>query len=190
MLAPSLNPKDIFLAKYDINSIITNKGKRAKGQPDGTNKEKNSKPCLLNPNIVAPRTIVKLKENVNAKWLVEAKLYGTIPIKLFNNIKTKITNIKGKYAWPLLLLICPTTIPCTVAYIDSPGKDHPFETTLDALLDKRNSINTKKPPIVKYKPIFVKDIEKLPKTGAFKEIKFLISNWSKGLKICVFISIR
>jgi hypothetical protein len=67
MLAPSLNPKDIFLAKYDINSIITNKGKRAKGQPDGTNKEKNSKPCLLNPNIVAPRTIVKLKENVNAK---------------------------------------------------------------------------------------------------------------------------
>ena len=68
----------MFLAKYDINSIITNKGNKAIGQPDGTNKEKNSKPCLLNPKIVAPRTIVKLNENVNAKWLVEAKLYGLI----------------------------------------------------------------------------------------------------------------
>jgi len=105
-------------------------------------------------------------------------------------MKTNKTNINGKYAWPLLLLICPTTIPCTVAYIDSPGKDHPFEITLDALLDKRNNINTKKPPIVKYKPIFVKEIDKLPKSGASKEIKFLISNWSSGLTICVIISMK
>jgi len=74
MLAAKRKPNEIFLAKYEINSIITNKGNKAKGQPDGTNKEKNSKPCLLKPNIVAPNTIVKLNENVKAKWLVEAKL--------------------------------------------------------------------------------------------------------------------
>lgn len=74
MLAANLKPKDTFLARYEINSIVTNKGKRAKGQPAGTNKEKNFRPCFWNPNIVAPNTIVKLRANVNAKWLVEAKL--------------------------------------------------------------------------------------------------------------------
>ena len=59
-----------------MNSINTNKGKKAKGQPAGTKREKNAQPCFWNPNIVAPKTIVKLKENVNTKWLVEAKLYG------------------------------------------------------------------------------------------------------------------
>lgn len=55
-------------------SIKTNKGNRAKGQPAGTKIEKNSNPCFRNPNIVAPKTIVKLKANANTKWLVEAKL--------------------------------------------------------------------------------------------------------------------
>ena len=59
-----------------MNSINTNKGSKAKGQPAGTKREKNAQPCSWNPNIVAPKTIVKLKENVNTKWLVEAKLYG------------------------------------------------------------------------------------------------------------------
>lgn len=67
MLAASLKPNDTFLAKYDINSINTNKGNSAKGQPDGTNNEKNFKPCLLRPNIVAPKTTVKLNEKVNMK---------------------------------------------------------------------------------------------------------------------------
>ena len=57
-----------------MNSINTNKGNSAKGQPAGTKREKNTKPCFWNPNIVAPKTIVKLKEKVNTKWLVEAKL--------------------------------------------------------------------------------------------------------------------
>ena len=73
-------------ARYEINSIITNKGNKPKGQPAGTNKEKNSKPCLLKPNIVAPKTTVKLRKNVSIKWEVEAKLYGTIPIKLLTKI--------------------------------------------------------------------------------------------------------
>ena len=67
MLAANLKPKEIFLAKYEMNSIKTNKGNKAKGQPAGTKSEKNTKPCFWNPNIVAPNTIVKLKANVNAK---------------------------------------------------------------------------------------------------------------------------
>ena len=67
IFAANLRPKDTFLARYDINSINTSKGNNAKGHPDGTNKEKNSKPCLLKPKIVAPNTTVKLNENVNAK---------------------------------------------------------------------------------------------------------------------------
>src|ERR1700734_1344061 len=97
MLALKRNPKLTFLAKYEINSIKTNRGNKPKGQPAGTNNEKNSKPCLLNPSIVAPNTTVKLIENVNIKWLVEAKLYGTIPIKLLININMNNVYMNGKY---------------------------------------------------------------------------------------------
>ena len=67
-----------------MNSIITNKGNKGKGQPAGTNKEKNFKPCLENPNIVAPNTIVKLRAKVQAKCPVDAKLYGqhSMPYRL------------------------------------------------------------------------------------------------------------
>lgn len=57
-----------------MNSIKTNRGSRAKGQPAGTNREKNSNPCFWKPKIVAPKTIVKLRANVTTKWLVLAKL--------------------------------------------------------------------------------------------------------------------
>ena len=57
-----------------MNSIKTKSGKSGKGHPAGTNKEKKPKPCFWNPKIVAPNTIVKLNENVKAKWLVAAKL--------------------------------------------------------------------------------------------------------------------
>ena len=90
ILAANLSPKDTFLAKYEINSIKTKSGNNPKGQPAGTNKEKNFNPCFWNPNIVAPKTTVKLSENVNIKWDVDAKLYGIIPSKLF--IKMKINN--------------------------------------------------------------------------------------------------
>ena len=60
ILAASLNPNDTFLDKYEMNSIKTNKGNNAKGQPEGTNNEKNFNPCLWKPNIVAPKTTVKL----------------------------------------------------------------------------------------------------------------------------------
>jgi hypothetical protein len=57
-----------------MNSIITNNGNKPKGHPAGTNNEKNFRPCLENPKIVAPKTIVKLNANVNAKCPVDAKL--------------------------------------------------------------------------------------------------------------------
>jgi hypothetical protein len=67
MFAANLSPKDTFLARYEMNSIITSKGNNPKGQPAGTNKEKNFNPCSLNPNTVAPNTTVKLSENVKIK---------------------------------------------------------------------------------------------------------------------------
>jgi hypothetical protein len=67
MFAANLKPNETFLDKYEINSIKTNKGNNAKGQPEGTNKEKNFSPCFWNPNIVAPKTTVKLIENVKIK---------------------------------------------------------------------------------------------------------------------------
>lgn len=74
ILAANLSPKDTFLAKYEINSIKTKRGNKPKGQPDGTNKEKNFNPWTWKPKIVAPNTIVKLSEKVKIKWAVEAKL--------------------------------------------------------------------------------------------------------------------
>lgn len=67
MFAANLKPRLTFLAKYEMNSIKTNNGNNANGQPDGTNREKNFNPCLLNPKIVAPKTTVKLNEKVKTK---------------------------------------------------------------------------------------------------------------------------
>jgi hypothetical protein len=80
MFAANLKPNDTLRARYDMNSISINNGKRGKGVPAGTNKEKNTTPCLAKPKIVAPKTIVKDKANVNANWLVLAKLYGLLGI--------------------------------------------------------------------------------------------------------------
>ena len=67
ILAANLSPNEIFLARYEMNSIKTNKGNKPKGQPAGTNNEKNTKPCFWKPSIVAPKTTVKLRANVNIK---------------------------------------------------------------------------------------------------------------------------
>ena len=75
-MAANLRPNETFLAKYEINSINTSSGKRARGQPAGTNKEKNFKPCFIKPNMVAPSTTLKLIKNVKLKWEVQAKLYA------------------------------------------------------------------------------------------------------------------
>ena len=69
-------------------------------------------------------------ENVSIKWEVEAKLYGTIPIKLFTKININSAYIKGKYICPLFAFIWFITMLCTVAYIDSWLIDQRLETTL------------------------------------------------------------
>src|ERR1700684_1246472 len=91
ILADRRKPRLTFRAKYDINSIKTSKGNKPKGQPTGTKREKKTNLCSFNPRIVAPNTTVKLRENVNTKCDVEAKLYGTIPIKLFISININKT---------------------------------------------------------------------------------------------------
>ena len=67
ILAPNLNPKETLRARYEINSISTKRGNNANGQPAGTNNEKKCSPCFWKPSIVAPKTIVKLKEKVKIK---------------------------------------------------------------------------------------------------------------------------
>lgn len=78
ILAPKRKPKDTCLAQYEINSIRTSKGSKPKGVPAGTNSEKNFNPWFRKPNIVLPKTTVKLKAITNRKWLVVAKLYGLL----------------------------------------------------------------------------------------------------------------
>jgi hypothetical protein len=62
-LANNLTPKEKALAIYEINSIKTNKGTKAKGVPAGTKKEKKCNLCLANPKIVTPINIVTLRPN-------------------------------------------------------------------------------------------------------------------------------
>ena len=164
-----------------MNSIKTNKGNKAKGQPDGTNNEKNFNPCLWKPNIVAPKTIVKLIEKVKIKWDVDAKLYGTKPIKLFTNINKNNTYIKGKNICPLFGLIWFTTIPCTVAYILSWLIDQLFGIILLLFVANKLYVKIIKILIDKYKPMFVIINDTFPSIGACKLNRSLISNWSKGL---------
>lgn len=52
------------------------------------------------------------------------------------------------------------------------------------------STNTKYPAIVKYKPMFVRDNDRLPNIGASMLNKFLISNWSSGLIMFVKLFIK
>ena len=88
IFAASLKPKEMFLAIYDINSMRVKSGSKPKGQPVGTNNEKNFNLCNIKPNMVAPKTTVKLIKNVRAKCEVGAKLYGTIPTKLLVSMNT------------------------------------------------------------------------------------------------------
>lgn len=78
IFAASLRPNDTALDKYEINSIKTRRGSKARGVPAGTKREKNSTPCFWKPRIVAPRTILKLKEKARIKCEVDAKLYGQL----------------------------------------------------------------------------------------------------------------
>ena len=58
-LANSRIPNEKALAKYETNSIRTNKGTNTKGVPEGTKYEKNFNLWIDNPKIVTAIRIVK-----------------------------------------------------------------------------------------------------------------------------------
>lgn len=61
ILANNRTPNDTDLAKYETNSINTNRGTKAKGVPTGIKKEKNFIPCIDKAKMVTPIKIVILK---------------------------------------------------------------------------------------------------------------------------------
>lgn len=94
--------------------------------PSGENKVKNTNRCKSKPIKDTPNQIIKLTDNVLIKCAVVAKLYGTKPIKLLNNIYTNSININTKKNNPNIIPICPNTILYIVKYIDSVLIDQPL----------------------------------------------------------------
>ncbi len=104
-LAKSRTPKLIGLNMYDINSIGTSNKAKPKEVFAGIKKDNIWNLCLRIQIIFIPINIEKDKVNVTIRWLVVVKLYGINPIKLLSKIKVKITEIKGKYFSPSLLIL-------------------------------------------------------------------------------------
>lgn len=104
-LANSRTPKLIGLNIYDINSIGTNNKAKPNEVFAGIKKDNMWNLCLWIQIIFIPINIEKDKVNVTIRWLVVVKLYGINPIKLLSKIKVKITEIKGKYFSPSLLIL-------------------------------------------------------------------------------------
>jgi hypothetical protein len=112
---------------------------------------------------------------------VGAKLYGTIPTKLFINININNDEIRGKNIWPLFAFIWFITILYTVAYIDSTDNDQLFGVVKLKFVANRYNIIIKQVVINRYNPMLVIAIFTLPNISIFTLNKFLIVNWSKGL---------
>lgn len=89
-LANNRKPSETDLAKYETNSITTNKGTNARGVPAGTKKEKNLSWCLTKARIVTPKKIVTDNPKQRMIELVIAKLQATLLTKF--EIKTKTNN--------------------------------------------------------------------------------------------------
>lgn len=104
-LANNRTPKLIGLNMYDINSIGTNNKAKPKEVFAGIKKDNMWNLCLWIQIILIPMNIEKDKVNVTIRWLVVVKLYGINPIKLLSKIKVKITEMKGKYFSPSLLIL-------------------------------------------------------------------------------------
>ncbi len=90
---------------YDNSSIGTNNNAKPKEVLEGINKDIIWNLCFWIQIKFIPIKIEKDKVKVTIRWLVTVKLYGINPIKLLNNTKVKITEIKGKYFSPSLLIL-------------------------------------------------------------------------------------
>ena len=97
--------KKISLKIYEINSIGTNNNAKPIEVFEGINKDNIwNLWCWIQIKFI-PINIEKDNVNVIIIWLVVVKLYGINPIKLLNKIKINITEIKGKYFSPFLLIL-------------------------------------------------------------------------------------
>lgn len=103
--ANSRTPKLIGRNIYDISSIGTNSRANPKEVFAGIKKDNMWNLCLWIQIMFIPIKIEKDSVNVTMRWLVVVKLYGISPIKLLSKIKVKITEMKGKYFSPSLLIL-------------------------------------------------------------------------------------
>lgn len=94
-----------------------------------------------------PMNIEKDKVKVIIRWLVVVKLYGTKPIKLLNKIKVKMTEIKGKYFSPSLLILSnsncaesPYSISTSTCHVFGTKKKLEFLPKLKFELDKKTIV--------------------------------------------------
>ena len=74
ILANSLTDKLIGRERYEITSIVINKGSIYHGRPGITKKEKKWKPCFTKPKIVTPINTTAARAKVTIIWLVKVKL--------------------------------------------------------------------------------------------------------------------
>ena len=86
MLANNRTPKDTDRATYEINSIKTNKGTKAKGVPEGTKNEKKCNLWIDKPKIVTPINIVNDNPIETIIDVVIVNVYGILPTKLEHKI--------------------------------------------------------------------------------------------------------
>lgn len=96
ILAANRTPKENALAVYDINSTITKNGAKYIGLPLGKKVEKNNDLYLTSDINKHPKNIDTLKPKVICIKAVGVKVYGIIPIKLINTMKTNSIFINGK----------------------------------------------------------------------------------------------
>jgi len=81
-----------------MNSIITSKGTKAKGDPEGTKKLAQWMPWVLIPIIVTPINTITLNPKHTITLVVKPKLYGMLLIKLANKINENSEIVIGMYS--------------------------------------------------------------------------------------------
>lgn len=81
-----------------MNSIITNNGTNANGEPEGTKKLAEWIPWVLIPIIVTPINTITLNPKHTITLVVKPKLYGILLTKLANRIKVNNEIVIGTYS--------------------------------------------------------------------------------------------
>jgi len=96
MLANSRTPRDTARARYEISSIRTSRGTRARGVPDGTKNAKKWIPCFCSPRIVTPRKIITDRPILTIIEVVIVKPYGMLPLRFAMIMKKNSEYTNGR----------------------------------------------------------------------------------------------